>query len=732
MKTNIISSQRAIYIVLLCLGLSFGNVQAQIRVGQPAGSPDGSAALDVSGGPYATGSPYRGIAPPKVALTKSTSANPVTSPATGLLIYNTAAQNDVTPGYYYWEGSKWVRFNTSSSSGSARVAAAGDPIPAYTYSQAKALTTAPGTVFMLIEPGQEGLFRNANTPTSPKDTASANGTRDANGNILNSGTIMTVGGQRYKRVINDGIINVKWFGAVGQAGPTDDTPSIQRAIDYAKSIVTAYGTNIYKATVLIPPGHYRLKKTLDATRTNGLLIKGDGGRFSGSSLVGNTGGLMIDFTGSTLSGCENLFLESFGNEENPSTIGVQFALNMPTTNAAEGGTGCTIKNCIILLPDMPSANNGIGTIGLINCRAEEFAATDCRMTANIGCIFSYKNDLIDAGLPFTVSSAYTTLATGPGSMGVIDFGGQAAVHNYGKAQPALILNATNSFRFHGYISRVTTTGGGGTNEAAILVSGPVTYNLTINSTVESFAQLLRIRGQLLNSTINGVVANQINNTSSFPTGTTRHPVIDFTGGDKIQGNKFSISFGNGPAEISGRYLLYGGNGTQLLNNEIICPQWTDNTLAVNTTILNNIQNTSFKTAQPFEKKGLSANGIAYSQSISTVGWTVGNYNQIMPTGTLSNTVVYVMKIIWGQNGVDQIVQSYVFPVSGTDFNGNAQVLPVLTPTTAPITWSNVGRAINVRYKAPSSVGQTSYGLEASINKSDMNNGTLTVTISPLL
>lgn len=731
MKTYIISLQQVIYVAVLFFGLSSTTIQAQMRVGQPAGSPDGSAALDVSGGPYATGSPYRGIAPPKVALTKSTSANPVNNPATGLLIYNTTTQNDVTPGYYYWEGNKWVRFSTSSNSGSARVAAAGDPIPAYTYGQARALTTTPGAVFMLIEPGQEGLFRNANTPTSPQDTASANGTRDTNGNILNSGTIMTIGGQRYKRVIEDGLINVKWFGAEGQAGPADDTPAIQRAIDYAKSIVTKYGTNIYKATVLIPPGHYRIKKTLDATRATGLLIKGDGGRFSGSSLVGNTGGLIIDFTGSTLSGCENLFLESFSNEQNPSTIGIQFALNRPTTNAVEGGTGCTIKNCFILLPDMPSANNGIGTIGLINCRAEEFAAIDCRMTANIGCIFTYKNDLTDASLPFTVSSAYTTIATGAGSMGVVEFDGQAAIHNYGKAQPALILNATNSFKFHGYLSRVTTTGGG-TNEAAILVSGPVTYNLTVNSTVESFAQLLRVKGSLLNSTINGVVANQINSSSSFPPGTTRPPVIDFSESGNIHGNKFSVSFGNGPAEISGRYFLYGGNGTQLLNNEIICPQWTDNTLAMNASILNNTQNTSFKTAQPFEKKSLSANGIAYSQSISTSGWTVGNYNQIMPTGTLSNSTIYIMKITWGQTGVDYLVQSYVFPVSGTDFNGNGQILPMLTPTTAPITWSNVGRSINVRYKAPSSVGQTSYGLEASIIKSDMNNGILTVTISPLL
>jgi hypothetical protein len=31
-------------------------------------------------------------------------------------VYNTATVNDVTPGYYYWNGSAWVRFSTGSSS----------------------------------------------------------------------------------------------------------------------------------------------------------------------------------------------------------------------------------------------------------------------------------------------------------------------------------------------------------------------------------------------------------------------------------------------------------------------------------------------------------------------------------------------------------------------------------------------------------------------------------------
>jgi len=46
---------------------------------------------------------------PRVALTQTTLSSPITSPATSLMVYNTAAVNDVTPGYFYWDGTKWMR-----------------------------------------------------------------------------------------------------------------------------------------------------------------------------------------------------------------------------------------------------------------------------------------------------------------------------------------------------------------------------------------------------------------------------------------------------------------------------------------------------------------------------------------------------------------------------------------------------------------------------------------------
>jgi hypothetical protein len=69
--------------------------------------PKASAMLDVF-------STTKGMLIPRIALTTTTSASPVTSPETSLLVYNTATVSDVKPGYYYWNGTIWVRLETSA------------------------------------------------------------------------------------------------------------------------------------------------------------------------------------------------------------------------------------------------------------------------------------------------------------------------------------------------------------------------------------------------------------------------------------------------------------------------------------------------------------------------------------------------------------------------------------------------------------------------------------------
>jgi len=82
--------------------------QAQVKIGWPTGAADPSAVLDASN----TAGGNKGFLAPQVALTALNAAGPVTAPANGLLVYNTAtagtSPNNVMPGYYYWNGTQWV------------------------------------------------------------------------------------------------------------------------------------------------------------------------------------------------------------------------------------------------------------------------------------------------------------------------------------------------------------------------------------------------------------------------------------------------------------------------------------------------------------------------------------------------------------------------------------------------------------------------------------------------
>jgi hypothetical protein len=71
-------------------------------------SPDSSAILDLN-------SSNKGFLPPRIALQAKNIAAPVSNPTQGLLVFNTAtsgiAPNQVSPGYYYWEGAGWNKFS---------------------------------------------------------------------------------------------------------------------------------------------------------------------------------------------------------------------------------------------------------------------------------------------------------------------------------------------------------------------------------------------------------------------------------------------------------------------------------------------------------------------------------------------------------------------------------------------------------------------------------------------
>src|SRR5690554_6251988 len=73
------------------------------QVGIGTLTPDKSSQLDVTAND-------KGILIPRVSLTSTTDTTTITNGnVNSLLVFNTATQNDITPGYYYWYIDKWKR-----------------------------------------------------------------------------------------------------------------------------------------------------------------------------------------------------------------------------------------------------------------------------------------------------------------------------------------------------------------------------------------------------------------------------------------------------------------------------------------------------------------------------------------------------------------------------------------------------------------------------------------------
>jgi len=100
----------------LSLVLILGTVSVfsqSVGISNTAITPDASSIFEVR-------ATNKGVLITRVALTGALDVTTIASPATSLLVYNTAtagvAPNDVSPGYYYWNGSQWVKFFTGPAS----------------------------------------------------------------------------------------------------------------------------------------------------------------------------------------------------------------------------------------------------------------------------------------------------------------------------------------------------------------------------------------------------------------------------------------------------------------------------------------------------------------------------------------------------------------------------------------------------------------------------------------
>jgi hypothetical protein len=97
------------FLLYVGLLLSF-QLSAQTGIGTT--TPHASAKLEVT-------ATNKGFLPPRIVLSGTNDVTTITSPATGLVIFNTATAgitpNNVIPGYYYYDGSKWNQLVDQSS-----------------------------------------------------------------------------------------------------------------------------------------------------------------------------------------------------------------------------------------------------------------------------------------------------------------------------------------------------------------------------------------------------------------------------------------------------------------------------------------------------------------------------------------------------------------------------------------------------------------------------------------
>jgi len=102
---------KKVLIVSFLIGTT-GIYAQNIGINATGSNPDASAILDVE-------SSDKGMLIPRVALVATNNSAPVSTPATSLLVYNTATSGSgvtaVAPGFYYWNGTDWEKMITGNT-----------------------------------------------------------------------------------------------------------------------------------------------------------------------------------------------------------------------------------------------------------------------------------------------------------------------------------------------------------------------------------------------------------------------------------------------------------------------------------------------------------------------------------------------------------------------------------------------------------------------------------------
>lgn len=92
------------YISILLFLISFMSF-SQVKIGGTDNIPNENAMLEIDGN--------KGLLLPRLELTSTSESTPLSAHVPGMTVYNTATAGNVTPGFYYNDGTKWIKMITT-------------------------------------------------------------------------------------------------------------------------------------------------------------------------------------------------------------------------------------------------------------------------------------------------------------------------------------------------------------------------------------------------------------------------------------------------------------------------------------------------------------------------------------------------------------------------------------------------------------------------------------------
>lgn len=94
--------------LIIILFTIVGKVYSQQKIGNNPTSINANAVLEIE-------STNKGLLIPRIALTSTSSASPLSAFVAGMMVYNTATAGDVIPGFYVSTGSSWSKIDNQTS-----------------------------------------------------------------------------------------------------------------------------------------------------------------------------------------------------------------------------------------------------------------------------------------------------------------------------------------------------------------------------------------------------------------------------------------------------------------------------------------------------------------------------------------------------------------------------------------------------------------------------------------